>query len=132
MGPVRHEPRAQGRAGFTLVEVCVALILLTFGILGLAGTTGFVVRQVELADVTTERSAARQVVVERLRATPYASVAAGSQSVGAYTVVWSILDNAGQTTEVRIVTQGPGLKSGSPPYLAPTVSDTLTLVLLKP
>jgi Tfp pilus assembly protein PilV len=115
-----------------MVEVIVAVILLAYGVLGLAGTTGYVVRQITLSDVSSERSAARQQVVERLRATPYASVAAGNTTVGTYSVVWSVLSNSGQTTTVRIVTTGHGLKSGSPPYLAPSVKDTFNLVLLRP
>src|SRR5690606_31339345 len=66
-----HRPDRTGRAGFSLVELIVAVIILAIGVLGLAGTTAFVIRQVTLADVNTERSAALQMVVENLRATSY-------------------------------------------------------------
>lgn len=62
---------AESRAGFTLVEVMVAIIVLTIGVLGLAGTTMYLVRQTTLSELTTERSAALQSVIEELRATPY-------------------------------------------------------------
>ena len=75
-------PSGRDRGGFTLVEVIIAITILAFGLLGMAGTTALVVRQVTLADVATERSAALQTTIESLRALPFDSLAAGSDSVG--------------------------------------------------
>lgn len=46
-------PRSDRRAGFTIVEVLVAIEILAVGLLGMAGTTMLMVRQTTLADVTT-------------------------------------------------------------------------------
>lgn len=119
------------RNGFTLVEVMVALIVLTIGVLGLAATTMYVVRQTTLAELTTERSAAMQTVVERLRSMDYASVVSGSDSVGVFAVDWAVTDGV-RSKRVEVITQGPGLTYGTGgPGLAPTVADTFVYRILE-
>jgi prepilin-type N-terminal cleavage/methylation domain-containing protein len=41
----RHEPVVDGRRGFTLVELVVAIVILSIGILGLASTAAVVTKQ---------------------------------------------------------------------------------------
>ena len=71
-------PRIHRGAGFTMVEVIIAIVVLAVGVLGMAGTTAYIVRQITLADVMTERAVALQSVIERLQATPFASVGTGA------------------------------------------------------
>lgn len=77
------------RKGFSMVEVIIAIVVLAVGVLGFAGTTAYIVRQVTLADVMTERSAALQSTIERLQAMDFDSVGYGSDSVGVFGVSWS-------------------------------------------
>lgn len=122
----------RSRAGFTLVEVIVALIILTIGVLGLAGTTALAVRQVTLADITSERSAALQSAIEGLRRMPYADVANGSDSIGRFDVSWTVSETQ-RTKTVRIVTVGPGLGSGAGmPGLRGNVADTFVYRIARP
>jgi prepilin-type N-terminal cleavage/methylation domain-containing protein len=126
--------RAAPRAGFTLVELVIAVIILAIGVLGLAGTTMLVVRQVTLADVNTERSAALQTVIERLRATSTSSISTGNQTIGSYAVTWSVTDSTTLSKTVRVITRGPGLRRDTAavvPMLGANVADTFTLVVLK-
>ncbi len=121
-------------AGFSLVEVVVAIIILAVGVLGLGGTTAYIVRQVTLADVMSERSAALQSVIERVQAMAFDSVTTGSDSIGVFNVSWSAGTGA-QSKVVQIVTMGPGLHTtaGNPfPMLAPAVPDTFEYRLLRP
>ena len=112
------------RAGFSLVEVMIALVIFTIGVLGLAATTMFVVRQTTLAEVSTERAAAVQSVIEELRATDFDLLAAGSDSVGRFQVSWTIT-GANRTKLAEIITTGPGLTSASGvPAMGPAVTDT--------
>jgi type IV pilus assembly protein PilV len=125
----------RGSGGFSLIELIIALIILTFGVLGMAGTTALVVRQTTLADVNTERSAALQSVVERIRATSYNSVGTGSSTVGAFTVSWSVASSTGNTKTVRVITTGPGLRKDTAavvPTLGNNVQDTFTMIVLLP
>lgn len=123
-------PRGR-EGGFTIVEVIVAIIILTFGVLGLAGTTALMVRQVTLGQMATQRSAALQSAIEQLRATDWNDVGDGSTTVGSYTVNWWIDEDASQSRIMKIVTTGPGISTGSGfPSLRPDVVDTFTYRLL--
>lgn len=112
-----------------MVEVIIAVVVLAVGVLGLAGTTAYIVRQVTLADIMTERSMALQSVVERVQATPYANLVAGSDSVGVFQVRWTVTVETAQSSLVTVVTTGPGLQAGGTntvPMLSPSVADTFT------
>jgi prepilin-type N-terminal cleavage/methylation domain-containing protein len=125
---VRH------RNGFSLVELIVALVLLAFGVLGFATTTTFAIRQVSLADVSTERSAAYQHVIERLRATSPNTITSGTEAIGSYTVSWSVTDSTGLSKTVQVITLGPGLSRGMGvglPSLQGNVYDTVTMLVLR-
>lgn len=124
--------RDSRKKGFTIVEVLFAVILLTFGILGLASTTLWVVRQTTVSEVATERMIALQSVIEQLRALPFDEVVDGSGTEGNYSVSWTV--TAGSSSKlVEIVTTGPGLTSGSgTPTLAPSVSETYEYRIIGP
>jgi len=123
-------------AGFSLVELVMALFVLTFGVLGLATTTLFITRQLTLAEVTTARAAAVQSVMERIRATPFDSINTGGDTIGPMAVSWSVTATTAQTKSVRIVTLGPGQVSVSGgqsiPMLSSGVADTFTYRVLRP
>ena len=121
------------RSGFTLVETMIAIIILAVGLLGMAGTTALVVRQITLADVATERSAAVQSSLERLRALPFDSVVNGSQTVGIYQISWTVTTFQKQWKVVRLITTGPGMATaGGFPALSPSVPDTITYRIIRP
>jgi Tfp pilus assembly protein PilV len=117
-----------------VVEVLVAIIILAFGLLGMAGTTALVVRQITLADISTDRSVAVQTALERLRAIPYDSVKTGSDSVGIFNVAWNVTAPTNQWKVVEIVTTGPGMGRGSGgfPMLVTSVPDTFTYRIVRP
>lgn len=135
-GPRVREPgaAARDRAGFTIVEVLVAIIILAFGLLGMAGTTTLVVRQISLAEVSTERSVALQTTLERLQALPFDSVETGADSVGIFGVSWEVTAAFDQWKVVDVITTGPGMgrSSGGFPMLTRNVSDTFTYRIINP
>lgn len=121
--PLEQGPRSR-REGFTIIEVLFALIILTFGVLGLASTTLWVVRQTQVSEVATERTIALQTVLEELQAGPYASVASGSSTEGNFSVSWTVTEGSNSKL-VRVTTTGPGLVSSSGfPTISPSVSET--------
>ncbi|MEJ2539793.1 MAG: prepilin-type N-terminal cleavage/methylation domain-containing protein [Gemmatimonadota bacterium] len=127
-----HVSAPRDRGGFTMIEVMVALIILTVGVLGLAATTIWVVRQTTLAELTTERSAAVQTVVEQLRASDYTSITAGTDSVGRFDVSWSVTDG-NRSKLVTLITTGPGLAGGTGmPSLSGAVADTFAYRIMQP
>jgi Tfp pilus assembly protein PilV len=124
--PSADRTPAEPQAGFTIVEIIAAILILTVGVLGLAGTTAYTVRQVTFANVMTERSVAQQTVIEKLNAMSFADVGSGSDSVGKFTVTWSSATETSASKLVTIITSGPGLSTAgnSFPSLANSVADT--------
>ncbi len=126
----------RAKAGFSLVELVMAVFVLAFGVVGLATTTLFVTRQLTLAEVTTNRAAALQSVMERIRATPYDAIGTGEDTIGPLVVSWTATVNTAQVKAVRIVAVGPGLApisaSQSTPVLSNSVTDTVFYRVLRP
>ena len=102
-------PRHARRGGFSMVEVIIAILILSVGVLGLAASTAHIVRQVTFADLITERSIAFQSVIDRLQSLPYDSVDTGADSVGVFALNWSTTPDGPQSKVVRIWTVGPGM-----------------------
>ena len=128
--------KTRDEAGFSLVELVMAVVVLAFGVVGMATTTLFITRQLTLAEVTTARVTAIQSAMERIRTTPYDSLCEGTDTMGAIVVSWSEMAHMAQTKSVRIVTMGPGLVSmsegQSTPMMSSTVADTVVYRMLKP
>jgi len=103
------ETDTKAREGFTLVEIMIAVVILAFGVLGLAGATAYQVRQVTLADLMTERSIAFQQTIDRVQSLPFDQVTSGWDSVGVFYVRWNATLETAQSKIVRIYTLGPGL-----------------------
>ena len=127
-----NRPAPALRAGFTIVEILVAMIILTFGVLSLASTTIYVVRATKYGDITTERSAALQSVIEQLRSVDYDSIGNGTDSVGNFTMTWSSTSES-RSKLVTIISTGPGLKAagGGPPLIRPSVVDTFEYRIMR-
>jgi prepilin-type N-terminal cleavage/methylation domain-containing protein len=132
----RHSSEARRAAhrregGFSMIEVIVAMMILTIGVLGLAGTTAYIVRQVTLGDLMTERSAAFQTIIDRLQSLPYDSVTAGSTTVGVFAISWTATNSGPQNKIVQMITVGPGLGGALVPTNDPQAIDTFTFRVLR-
>lgn len=129
-------PPAVGTAGFSLVEVVVAMLILTVGLLGMAGGTAYVIRTTTLAEMETHRAAALQAGVEDVRAIPFEVVSGGERIMDPFTIRWEA-DPAGATNArtkvITIFVEGPGRIPGTGPMpsLAPSVVDTFTYRLIR-
>jgi len=77
--------------GFSLIEVIVAILILTVGILGLAATAGQVQRMVGWGGRFGGSAAVASAQLETLRATPCVSLAAsGTATRGIYALSWTV------------------------------------------
>ena len=96
MSPRRLIPRAgraaeaKSRAGFTLVELLVAMIIFAVGILGLAATAGSVTRMMGGARRQTIAAQVAQSRIERLRAAPCTALTGGTETVRGITSTWTV------------------------------------------
>lgn len=104
------------RAGFSLIEVIVAMMILTVGILATAASTGFIFTQLHDSGADTERAAVVQQVVEQMRASPFAEIVTKAENqavmVGRYRIWWTVEAQTQNVKQVTIVSEGPGYVSG--------------------
>jgi prepilin-type N-terminal cleavage/methylation domain-containing protein len=97
------------QAGFTIVEVLVAVIILVVGISALAGSSGLVTRMVGQGKRGTAAAEAVATRLEILRqaaaaATPrcsHARFASGDTTAGGITTTWTV-PASGATLEVQV------------------------------
>jgi prepilin-type N-terminal cleavage/methylation domain-containing protein len=129
--PVPEAASRSDRRGFSMVEVIIAIIVLAIGVVGLAGTTAYIVRQVTLADLMTERSAAFQTIVDRLQSLPFDSVKNGSATIGVFNATWTQVLDGPQNKVVTIITVGPGLGGALVPTNDPVAVDTFVFRVLR-
>jgi prepilin-type N-terminal cleavage/methylation domain-containing protein len=80
--------RRGARAGFTLIELMVAIIILVVGVLGLAGTAGMVSRMVGGAAHQTIAASVASSRFEKLRSVACADVKSGSATTRNITENW--------------------------------------------
>ena len=93
MSPRRRIPRALGtkrRAGFTLVELLVAMMVFAVGMLGLAATAATVTKLMGGAKRQTIASTVAQSRMERLRSSPCASLTAGTDTSRGVVNKWTV------------------------------------------
>ena len=129
-----RQRRLNGQSGFSLLELVIALTILAVGTLALASTTIYAVRSVTLADLATERTAARQSAMENLRALPFDSIATGTDSRGIFSMNWGVTDY-GEWKSISLITAGPGRMVQTDSVqggMIGDVADTLTFTVLRP
>ena len=80
----------RARAGFTLVEVIVAMLIFTVGLLAMAGTAGMVVRQMGDSNRMTVASAVARSRIEQLRLAPCTLGMSGSATTRGVTEAWRL------------------------------------------
>lgn len=120
-------------SGFTLIEVIVAIVILAVGLMGLAGATTYIVRQVLVSELRTERMLAVQSAIERIRAAGHGELLAGSDTTGDFTVEWTTPSLGSNVQTVQLISMGPGLTSNAngAPVLGDQVADTASYSVLR-
>lgn len=111
------------RAGFTIIEILVALVFLTVVAIALASAIEQATRTVRHSRVELDAGLFLETEAERLRAMPYDSLTAGSRSLGLGTANWTVSDSAGSRRIVLVTRYGD---AGSR-----QVWDTVSMVRLR-
>lgn len=96
------------RSGFTLIEVMVAIVILTVGVLGLISTSALVTRMIGRGNMTTKATQLAQTRLEILRqqalsSTPSCSALGASGSASGpsgMSEAWTVTTPSG-TTDLR-------------------------------
>jgi prepilin-type N-terminal cleavage/methylation domain-containing protein len=99
----------KNRGGFTIIEVLVAVLILTVGVLGLAGTAAAVTRLITQGQIYSEATALATERIEILRSMACDHMTASSETRGRYTVTWSFRDVGvdGRARQVKVDVQSP-------------------------
>jgi prepilin-type N-terminal cleavage/methylation domain-containing protein len=82
--------RRRARAGFTLVELMVAIMVMSVGVLGLAGTSVAVARLTGGAAQQTIAANVAATRFEKFRSAPCNAVTAGSASTRGVSETWAV------------------------------------------
>lgn len=125
------QPR--NREGFSLVELVVAMMVLTVGMLAMATSTGYVAARIRSSNWDTQRAIAREQIVEELRATPFANLASSTtnRTVGRFTMSWVMVSPPPNPNVRRmlVIARGPGYRPGTS---MATVTDTFAIDIARP
>lgn len=78
------------RTGFTLVELIVAMLMLTIGLLGLAGVGAVVLKQMKGGTNQTIAASIAQSRFEQMEGDGCASVISGTATVRGMTETWTV------------------------------------------
>lgn len=103
-------PGDSQRSGFSLVEVIVALVILTVVVLGMTASTASAFMQTRVGQVRAQREAAVGAAVELIYASPYAEIQTRTQPVqiGTYAVRWVVSLPTVNLKQVGVITSGRG------------------------
>ena len=118
--------------GFSLVEIIVAIMVLSFGLLAMAASTGYVFAELRNNTFSTQRTLAKQEMVEQLRGMFWADIpsAATTTTIGRFTLTYSATTPTNTIKRVTIITRGPAYRAGRGTYT--TVSDTTRVEIMRP
>lgn len=123
----------QNREGFSLVELVVAMMVLTVGLLAMATSTGYVAARITAATWDTQRSVAREQVVERLRATPFANLGSSTAdtTIGRFTMRWREVTPAphANVRRIEVIAVGPAYRGRA---ARTVVTDTFVVDFARP
>jgi prepilin-type N-terminal cleavage/methylation domain-containing protein len=118
--------------GFSLVEIMVATVIITFGLLGMAASTGYISAQLRSVTFDVQRRAARQQAVEYLRSNVWTSIATNGTGLtyGNYTVTWAVTLPTQSDKRVALYTSGPAYRARR--GARTTVVDTMSVDIAMP
>ena len=88
----RFEPGGD-RRGFTLIEMIIAIIVMSIGIMGLAGTATYVATQMGGGNAQTIAAAMATKVSDSLAARRCAAIVDGTQTRRGVTATWVVADS---------------------------------------
>jgi len=94
---------AESERGFTLVEIVIALVVLSVGLLGLASTAALTTRMIAQGQRHSQTAALANQRLEILRATSCPVLTAGSEAVGQVRLIWFVQSPGGERTREVIL-----------------------------
>lgn len=90
MSRVHRRTAARARTGFTMVELIVAMLMLTIGLLGLAGVGAVVLKQMRGGTYQTVAASIAQSRFEQLEGDACSTIASGTATVRGMAERWTV------------------------------------------
>lgn len=122
------------RAGFSMVEAIVAVVIVSIGVLAMATATGYIFNEVRFSSRETERTLAVQTAVEELRSLPFNQVqdraAADARVIHGYRIWWRAEQVGSNLKRVTLISEGPGYVAGGDWSAAD--QDTFAISIMEP
>jgi prepilin-type N-terminal cleavage/methylation domain-containing protein len=123
-------PSPRSEAGFTLVELLLAIIVLTVGLLGMASTMASMIRYQDLSAVQADMTALGDHKIEQLRVvamhTPALLAPGGSLTVPTAQYVDTLVERGRTFIRLWTVAAGPGGAQQVTVRVRPQVDDART------
>ena len=88
-----RRPR-RARRGFTVIEMIIAIMVMSIGIMGLAGTARYVAMQMGNGSNQTVAATLSTKVADSLSARRCAAIVSGSQTKRGVTITWTVADSS--------------------------------------
>lgn len=119
----------EDQGGFTLIEVCIALVLLMIILVGVAPLLVYALRYNSTAAIRAGALAVAQTKLERLRATPFElcvsdteTVSVGDPATGlqTYTVELTVVNTTDTLKDIRLVITPQGRATTGGQYAGPS------------
>ena len=117
---------SNGKRGFSLVEVMIAMTLMSVAIMSLAGAAALGVSQMGKARQDLQYSADVQQVADSLVGVGWNHVSSGSATIRGRPVSWTVTTASASSQKLDILVQRRGQASQTTVY-----QDTVTLFLAK-
>lgn len=112
----------KNRQGFTILEVLIAIMVLTVGILGLTTTAALVTRMIGQGQRYSEVSTVAAERFERMRSRPCNTLSNGSATQGPYALSWTVVTPAtGNSRAVTVVVVSPTARGTRADTFATTI-----------
>lgn len=79
-----------GRAGFTVTELLISVVIIAIGVVGFSTAVGLVSAELRIGERDTDVSMLVADQAEQLKSLPYESVQSGMRSEGDYELAWFV------------------------------------------
>lgn len=89
----RRRRRGGARRGFTLIEMIIAIIVMSIGIMGLAGTASYVAQQMGGGGAQTIAAALATQVSDSLASRRCSALVGGTKTRRGVTITWAVSDS---------------------------------------
>ena len=91
---LRRPRRLRAQRGFTLIEMIIAIIVMSIGIMGLAGTASYVAQQMGGGNAQTIAAALANKVADSLASRRCSALVSGTQTKRGVKVTWTVTDSS--------------------------------------